>query len=114
MHRKESNHTKSSSAKGVLTITEQNALAADKQNFQVLTNGEVFFFTDDPTLCDGLLAGQGFTLHRLNCPHFLPSKRGLPSKFITTAEKYISVYRRNEKQITSIDELALYLDQQPA
>lgn len=111
MHTEVTIDNKSSSAKGVLTITEQNALAAKGLNFQILTNGEVFFFTDDATLCDGLLAGLNFTRVSLKCPHFLPAKRSHNSKLIQTAEQYIRVFRKQEKHITSIDELADYLDQ---
>lgn len=102
---------KSSSAKGVLTMTEQNALAVQGLNFQVLTNGEVFFFTDDPSICDGILAGLNFRRVSLKCPHFLPAKRSHASKMIQTAEQYIRVFRKEEKHLTSIDELAAYLDQ---
>ena len=99
------------SPKGVLTNEEQNALCAKGLSFQVITNGEVYWFTDDFQMCHGVLGNEfGFMAVGRPCPIFLSARRNMPSRMISTAEKFTALYRRNERQITSVDELLDYLN----
>ena len=100
---------KKSSIKGVLTTDEQNQLAKEHKSFQVISNGKVFWFTDDYCMGVGLLPNE-FVPSSTICPHQVVCRDFLPDGFVKTVEDFVKVYHAEERQITSIDELVTYLN----
>lgn len=93
----------------VLTDAEVNAKVAAGQTYQVISNGKVFWFTDD--YCMGV---------RILPKNYVPSstvggirvapRQGLPNGVITNARDFKHVFCQGERQITSLDELVTYLN----
>lgn len=97
--------------KGVLTTEEQNQLANKGHCFQVITDGKVFFFTDD--YCIGVhLFPKTFVPSSSVCPFEVKPRECLPDGIIVTAEQYIMIFEKDKKQINTIDELVDYLNKE--
>jgi hypothetical protein len=96
--------------KGVLTTEEQNVLAKQHKTFQVISNGKVFWFTDDYCMGVGNLLPKEFVPSSTVCPQRVAPRAGLPEGIIQTAEDFMKVYCQNERQIKTIDELVDYLN----
>lgn len=95
--------------KGVLTTAEQNALARLGRSFQVIDNGKVWWFTDDYCMGVNLLPKEFVPSSTVQGCRVAP-RAGLPEGYVNTAEDYILVFQKGERQITSIDELVTYLN----
>jgi len=93
----------------ILTTAEQNVLAAQGRNFQVISNGKVFWFTDDYCMGVGTLPKQ-FVPSSTVCPCRVTPRASLPDGVIITAEDYIKIFCEGETQINSLDELVEYLN----
>lgn len=96
--------------KGVLSTEEQNVLASQYKNFQVITNGKVFWFTDDYNMVFKLLPPE-FVSSSTMSHQTVPTRFGLPDGVIRTAEDFVKVYHQDERQIQTIDELIQYLNE---
>lgn len=97
--------------KGVLTSAEQNVLAAQGRSFQVISGPGVFWFTDD--YCMGVnLLSKNYVPSSTVCPHHVKPRDSLPSGVIRTAEDFIKIYHKDDRQIKSIDELVAFLNNQ--
>lgn len=94
--------------KGVLTNHEQNQLAAAGRTFQVISDRNVFFFTDDYCMTVNIL--PDFVPSSTVCPHYVKMRPSLPDGCIRTAEDFIKIYEQDKRQITSMDELVTYLN----
>lgn len=95
--------------KGVLSMAEQNELAAQGRTFQVISDGKVFWFTDDYCMTVNILP-KHFVPSSTICPHQVVPRAGLPSGVIRTAEDFIKIYCQNERHIKTMDELVQYLN----
>ena len=95
--------------KGVLNSEEQKLYMASTFGVQVISNQEVFWFTDDYTLGGGLLP-KDFIPSSTQVPHKVPPREELPSGEVATIEDLINVYYKGKRQINNIDELVEYLN----
>ena len=76
---------------------------------QVISNQEVFWFTDDYTLGGDLLP-KAFVPLSVHLPHKVSPREELPSGEVATIEDLINVYYKGKRQINTIDELVEYLN----
>lgn len=98
------------SVKLVLTNEEQNELAKRGLSFKVHSDKNVFFFTDDYCAFVGELDFIDFVPSSTVCPCDVVPREGLEDGWVNTAEKYIQIFNHDIRQITTIDELVEYIN----
>ena len=98
--------------KGVLTSEEAQFKLDNTQScsVMVISTLEIFFFTDDYCLGIGVLPKE-FVSSSTQIPHRVKERPSLPDGQVKNVEDYINIYERYRLQITSIDELIEFLNQ---
>lgn len=98
--------------KGVLTSEEAQFKIDNTRvsSVMVISTPEVFFFTDDYCLGIGVLPKE-FVSSSTQIPHHVKKRPSLPDGLVKNVEDYITIYEYDRLQITSIDELIEFLNQ---
>ena len=101
--------------RGVLTKEEaQERIDVDKErigsaSLTVISSlkKNCFFFSDDHCFGVGIyeIKEKGFVPSTSQMPQQVTPREILPSGIVNTAEEYISIFHKDEKQITSVEEL---------
>lgn len=97
------------SVKCVLNSEEQEEALRNGRGFQVISNGEVWWFTDDYCMGVDLLPSQ-FVPCSMGCPMNVVPRDVLPNGIVDSVESYIKIFEYDSRQISSIEELVEYLN----
>jgi hypothetical protein len=95
---------------GVLTSDEAALRAELCSSVSIISDGEYFFFTDDHCFGVGILNETNWSPCTSTFPQRVVPRTGLEDGWINTVEKYIAVFCKDLKQISSIDELVVLLN----
>lgn len=100
------------SGKGVLTSQEAYIRALGKHRSVISISSledNVFFFSDDHIFGYKVMP-KTFVPGTTQFPMSVAPRECVPDGIISTIEQYIEVFHKGQRQITSIEELAVYLD----
>lgn len=74
-----------------------------------ISNGEVFFLTDDASFGHGVLP-KSFMGMSMRMPSRVTPRPSVPDGWMETAEQFIAVFYADERQLSSLDELLEYVN----
>lgn len=97
--------------KFVLTLKEvEELLKNGRKSVHVISNGVVFWFTDDYCMGVNDALPKTFVPSSTVIPCDVVPRSSLPDGYVKTAKDYINVFHYNEKFMESFDELINYLN----
>lgn len=74
-----------------------------------ISNGEVFFLTDDHVFGHGVLP-RSFLSCSISMPHRAAPRPAVPDGWVRTAAALIAVYCEGERQISRVEDLVAYVN----